>query len=114
MKDLITRGVDMAVLVRPSRKQDPYQRIESAMRVWEQQLGRELPRPKVLSGDISSPDLGLSPDEIKWSAEHCSGMIHNAASLSFVSTGPDSEPWRSNVGGTKNVLDFCQQAERQK
>lgn len=110
MKDLLTRDVDMAVLVRPSRKQDPYERIESAMRVWEQQLDRELPRPKVLSGDISSPDLGLAPDEIKWAAENCDGLIHNAASLSFVSTGPESEPWRSNVGGTKNVLEFCQQA----
>jgi len=110
MKDLLTRDVDMAVLVRPSRKQEPHQRIEAAMRLWEQYLERELPRPKVLCGDISSPDLCLSPEEIKWAAEHCDSLIHNAASLSFVSTGPDSEPWRSNVGGTKNVLEFCQQA----
>jgi len=110
MKDLMTRGIDLAVLVRPSRKNDPHQRIEAAMRVWEQELQCELPRPMVLCGDIISPDLGLSGPEIRWAAEHCDGIIHNAASLSFVSTGPDSEPWRSNVGGVKNVLEFCKQA----
>jgi len=110
MKDLLTRGVKLAVLVRPSRKFNPHTRVEAAMRVWEEQLGRELPRPVVLAGDINSPDMGLNANEIKWAAENCDSMIHNAASLSFVSTGPESEPWRSNVGGTANVLEFCQQA----
>ena len=114
MKDLLTRDVDLAVLVRPSRKLDPHTRIEAAIRVWEERLGRSLPRPTVLAGDINSPDLGLSGPEISWAAEYCDGIIHNAASLSFVSTGRHSEPWRSNVDGTKNVLDFCQQATIEK
>lgn len=110
MKDLLLRGHDLAVLVRPSRRNDPHSRIEAAIRVWEEQLDRELPRPVVLSGDIVSPDLGLNGREINWAAEHCDTMIHNAASLSFVSTGRHSEPWRSNVGGTTTVLEFCEQA----
>jgi len=110
MKDLLSRGVDLAVLVRPSRRSNPHQRVEAAMRVWEQELQQSLPRPAVLCGDIISPDLGLSGPEIRWAAENCDGMIHNAASLSFVSTGRDSEPWRSNVGGVQNVLEFCKQA----
>ncbi len=110
MKDLLTRDVPLAVLVRPSRRNDPYMRIEAAMRVWEKLLQRPLPRPKVLCGDIVSPDLGLTGPELRWAAENCESVIHNAASLSFVSTGRNSEPWRSNVGGTRNILDFCQQA----
>ncbi len=110
LRDLMERDVPLAVLVRPSRRHNPYVRVEALMRTWDQFLGRTLPRPVVLSGDISSPDLGLSPHEIKWAAEHCDTMLHNAASLSFVSTGRDSEPWRSNVGGTVNVLEFCRQA----
>jgi thioester reductase-like protein len=110
MKDLITRGVPLAVLVRPSRRLDPHSRIEAAIQVWEAELGRKLPRPKVLCGDIISPDLGLNGMEQRWAAEHCEGLIHNAASLSFVSTGRHAEPWRSNVGGTQCVLEFCQQA----
>jgi len=110
MKDLLAKGIDLAVLVRPSRRCDPFQRIEAAMRVWEQELQQEMPRPKVLCGDIISPDLGLSGPDIRWAAENCNGMIHNAASLSFVSTGRDSEPWISNVDGVQNVLEFCDQA----
>ncbi|SFI17964.1 SDR family oxidoreductase [Planctomicrobium piriforme] len=110
MKDLLSRGVKLAVLVRPSRRNNPYVRVEAAMRVWEDQLQRSLPRPKVLCGDIISSDLGLSGPELSWATENCEAVIHNAASLSFVSTGRHSEPWRSNVGGTENVLEFCQQA----
>ncbi|WP_417850013.1 SDR family oxidoreductase [Thalassoglobus sp.] len=110
MKDLLSRNIKLAVLVRPSRKSDAESRIEAAMQVWENLLEKKLPRPVVLSGDINRPDLGLSTNEIKWAAENCSSIIHNAASLSFVSTGRDSEPWRSNVDGTAKVLEFCQQA----
>lgn len=110
MKDLLSQGIELAVLVRPSRRNDPHRRIEAAMRVWEGELQREMPRPTVLCGDIISPDLGLSGPEIRWAAENCDGIIHNAASLSFVSTGRDSEPWSSNVGGMRNVLEFCEQA----
>lgn len=110
MKDLAMRGIKLAVLVRPSRRHDPKTRVEAAMRVWDEQFNTRLPRPVVLAGDINTPDLGLSNHEIKWVAEHCDSMLHNAASLSFVSTGRDSEPWRSNVGGTEIVLDFCRQA----
>ncbi|MCA9090278.1 MAG: SDR family oxidoreductase [Planctomycetaceae bacterium] len=110
LRDLMQANVPVAVLVRPSRRHDPHVRVEALMRSWDNMLGRTLPRPVVLTGDICSPDLGLAPDEIKWAAENCDSMLHNAASLSFVSTGRDSEPWRSNVGGTKNVLEFCGQA----
>jgi thioester reductase-like protein len=110
MKDLTARGAKLAVLVRPSRRNNPHQRIEAAMRVWEDELGRSLPRPVVLCGDIVSPDLGLNGPELRWAAENCESVIHNAASLSFVSTGRHSEPWRSNVGGTQNILEFCEQA----
>jgi len=114
MRDLMEAGVELAVLVRPSRRKSPELRIEAAMRCWEDQLGRKLPRPVVLAGDISQPDFGLSPEQIKWTAENCDGMLHNAASLSFVTTGRDAEPWRSNVGGTQNALEFCRQADIKK
>ncbi|MCA9046586.1 MAG: SDR family oxidoreductase [Planctomycetaceae bacterium] len=110
LRDLMDRQQKLAVLVRPSRRQSPHARVESLMQSWEKICDRSLPRPIVLTGDICTPDLGLSPTEIKWVVENCDSMLHNAASLSFVSTGRDSEPWRSNVDGTKNVLEFCDQA----
>lgn len=113
MKDLALAGVPLAVIVRPSRKQTAQERIESIMRQWESQLGQSLRRPVVLSGELCEDSLGLEPKDIRWAAENCMGMLHNAASLSFVSTGRDSEPYRSNVDGTRNVLNFCQEAQIQ-
>lgn len=114
MRDLLERGTKLAVLVRPSRRQDPQSRVEAAMRTWDQRLGRRLPRPVVLAGDICTPDFGLSHQQIKWACENVDSIIHNAASLSFVSTGRHAEPWKSNVDGTQNVLDFMAQANLKK
>jgi thioester reductase-like protein len=109
-RNLLLEGADVAVLVRPSRRKSAEMRVESMMRCWEEILGIGVPRPKVLTGDINEPDLGLSLEEIKWVSESCRAVIHNAASLSFVTTGPNAEPWKSNVQGTRNVLSFCEQA----
>lgn len=107
LRDLLLRDVPVAVLVRPNRKQTGRQRVEAAMCGWDAEYGRSLPRPVVLEGDISQPDLGLDAVNIRWAAEYCSAVINNAASLTFHSTSKDGEPWRSNIGGTRNVLDFC-------
>lgn len=107
LRDLLLRDVPVAVLVRPSRRQSARQRVEIALCAWEEELGKALPRPVVLEGDISQPDLGLDAVNIRWAAEYCSVVINNAASLTFHSTSKEGEPWRSNIGGTRNMLEFC-------
>lgn len=114
VKDLLLAGQPIAVLVRPTRRANARQRVENVMAYWDEHLERTLPRPVVLDGDITEPDLGLDARAIRWVAEHCDTMLHNAASLSFISTGPTSEPWRSNVEGTKNVLELCKNAQIRK
>lgn len=109
LRDLAEQNVPVAVLVRPSRKAEPAQRIE-AMRLDWARRGFDVPVPKVLAGDILSENFGLDGDDRMWVAENCGSLLHNAASLSFVSTGRQSEPWRSNVDGTANVLEFCRDA----
>jgi thioester reductase-like protein len=110
IRDLTLAGVPVAVVVRPSRKATAQHRVENVMCYWDNQLGRSLPRPIVLEGDITEPDLGMDARSMRWIAENCDAMLHNAASLSFQSTGPTSEPWRSNVEGVRNVLDLCRNA----
>jgi len=107
LRDLLLANVPVAVIVRSNRRQTARQRVEAAMCVWDAELGYSLPRPVVLEGDIAQPDLGLDPLGVRWVADYCSTIIHNAASLTFHSTSEDGEPWRSNVGGVRNVLDFC-------
>lgn len=110
VKDLIVAGVPLAVLVRPTRRATAQHRIENVMCYWDAQLKRSLPRPVVLEGDITEPDLAMDARTMRWVAENCDSLLHNAASLTFQSTGPASEPWRSNIGGTRNVLDLCRNA----
>lgn len=114
LRDLTLANVPVAVLVRSNRRQTARQRVEVAMVAWEAELGRSLPRPVVLEGDIAQPDLGLNPNDVRWCAEYCSTLIHNAASLTFHSTSEDGEPWRSNVGGVKHVLEFCRNTQIRK
>lgn len=114
LKDLLLAGMPIAVLVRPSRRATARQRVENVMCYWDEQLGRSLTRPVVLEGDISEPDLGLDARSMRWVAENCDTMLHNAASLQFQSTGPESEPYRSNVIGTANVLELCRNAQIRK
>ncbi|MFQ5732559.1 MAG: SDR family oxidoreductase [Planctomycetaceae bacterium] len=109
LRDLALADVSVAALVRGSRRANPQQRIESIMRMWEQELGRSLPRPVVLEGNLCDPMMGLDEDDLAWVRDNCDSLLHNAASLAFVSAnGRDSEPWRSNVGGMRNALDVCE------
>jgi thioester reductase-like protein len=110
IKDLTVAGVSVAVLVRPSRRATARHRVENVMCYWDNILGRPLPRPVVLEGDITEPDLGLDPRGMRWVAENCDTMLHNAASLTFQSTSAQSEPWRSNVQGMRHVLELCRNA----
>lgn len=110
IRDLTMAGVPLAVLVRPSRRATAQHRVESVMCHWDAQAGRPLPRPVVLEGDITEPDLALDARTMRWVAENCDVMLHNAASLTFQSTSPSSEPWRSNVEGTRHVLELCRNA----
>lgn len=109
LKDLLLADVPVAVLVRGSRRQSGADRIESLMATWEDFLEQELPRPYVLEGDICEPFLGLDSDARHWVDQNCDSILHNAASLSFVATSEDSEPYRSNIKGTQHALDLCRE-----
>ncbi len=75
------------------------------MRRWEQTLERDLPRPIVLAGSLHEPGLGLGDRDREWLADHCHSVLHSAASLKF-QTSDDGEPSRTNLLGTKRLLDF--------
>lgn len=100
----------MAILLRPSRAKSARQRAEILLAHWEQELGRVLPRPVVIEGDLSRPGLGLGGADRNWISRHCHAAIHNAASLTFFGTDRQREPWLSNVEGTRRVLDLCARA----
>ena len=106
MRDLLLQGKKLAVLVRPSKKVMARERVEAILQMWEQQLGHRLPRPVILSGEICRPDLGLSAANIQWVANYCDQIIHGAAVLKFIGTDRNADPWRTNVDGTRNAIEF--------
>lgn len=109
LKNLLLADVPVAVVVRSSRRQSAENRVEAMMGTWEDLLQREMPRPYVLQGDITEPFLGLDVEDRRWVDANCDSVLHNAASLSFVATSEDGEPYRSNIRGTENVLDLCRE-----
>lgn len=107
VRDLLLNGHSLAVVVRPSRKQSPRERMEEILQHWERELGRALPRPIVLAGDITEPGFGLSDEETTWVSDNCSSIIHSAAILEFYGKDRAGEPWRTNLNGTQNMINLC-------
>jgi thioester reductase-like protein len=110
LRDLTLADIPLAVIVRSSKRDSAVSRIETAMAHWEKELGRALVRPVVLEGDITESRLGLSDREVNWLAENCSSIVHSAASLTFYAEEKTGEPYRSNIQGTRNVLELCRLA----
>ena len=109
IRDLTRRGTKLAVLVRGTRLASPQHRIEALIERWEKQAGHSLPRPVIFEGDLSRPNLGLDQAAIDWIRQNCEAVMHNAASLTFHAENPDSEPWLSNLHGTRRVLELARQ-----
>ena len=111
LRDLLLNGHHLAVVVRPSKKQSPEERVECVVQHWEEELGRQLPRPVVLSGDISEPGFGLNDEDRQWILNHVDKIIHSAAILEFYGEDRAGEPWRTNLGGTKNMIELCRELD---
>ncbi len=106
LRELLLSGRHVAALVRDSREAPAAQRLAELIAFWSEALGRKLPAPVFLDGDLRLPGLGLGPAGRRWLARECGAVIHAAANISFQpSTG--GEPWTTNVDGTQHLLDLC-------
>jgi thioester reductase-like protein len=109
LRDLLLRDPQVAVLVRPSRRETAEQRVDGILAHWENEWGRSLPRPVILTGDVAQPLLGLGEADLKWLKRNCESILHSAASLTFYEE--KGEPWRTNVEGVRNVLQLCRETD---
>lgn len=108
LRDLLRAGEPVAVLVRAA-KTPAEGRIGALLDLWAENGDAGLPRPVVLTGDVSQPALGLDATSRSWLAEHASRVVHNAAVVRFHGRSRRGEPWRTNVQGTGHVLDLCRE-----
>jgi len=109
IRDLLLDGRNLAVIVRRSRKQSAADRVEAIVVHWEETLGKQLPRPVVLEGDLTQPLCGLDDEARQWVASHCDELLNNAASLTFRGSDRAAEPWRTNVTGTDHLLALARE-----
>jgi thioester reductase-like protein len=110
---LLECQIPVAVLVRGNRRQTATERIEAVMGRLEERFGKLFVRPVVLDGDLCQPGLGLSETDRRWIAANCGSVIHSAANLLFrpASEHPDNEPYRTNVDGTRHLLEVATAAK---
>ena len=111
LRDLLLEDHRLCLVLRPGRRQSIAERIETILQRSERELGRLLPRPVLFEGDLTQPHMGLDTNAQRWIGNNCSGIIHNAAALTFHGTDRDGEPWRTNVHGTRHVIETCQRLD---
>jgi len=107
LRDLLVRDTPVAVLVRRQGGESARERVEGILAFWEAELGRRLPRPDCLEGNITQDGLGLDAAARRWVAVRRPRVLHGAASLTFFGKDRTRDPWRSNLTGTAHLLDFC-------
>ncbi|MEM9656823.1 MAG: SDR family oxidoreductase, partial [Planctomycetota bacterium] len=107
MRDMLLRGRRLAVLVRPKRRETAAERIDTLLQYWESRWQRRLERPICLVGDVNDDHLGLTESDQQWLMRRCTRVIHGAAIVKFFAAGDQSEPWETNLEGTRRALELC-------
>jgi thioester reductase-like protein len=100
---LSASGRLVAVVARDSPSATAEERVRALIGSWKQ---THLPQLVVLTGDLLTPNLGLSPSDRGWLARNCTQVVHGAASVAFRSTA-NGDPWATNADGTGRLLEWC-------
>jgi hypothetical protein len=101
VRDLLARGYDLALLVRPHRK---------ASTLFAPFLSEsERNRCYLIEGDLTEDLCGINHKSQAWIAQNCKAILHCAASLKFQGSTFAGEPWLTNLGGTSRLIDLCYQ-----
>jgi thioester reductase-like protein len=111
MRDLLRSGQPLAVLVRSNARTKAAGRVKAILKRFQLESNQPLPQPIVIEGDVCQPSQGLSKRQVRWIAENCSAILHNAASLQFQGDDRAGEPWCTNVDGTMRVIELARQAD---
>lgn len=111
VRTLITEPVAKVwALVRPSRDASPTHRLAHRFqRSGEDASVASRSGVRAVSGDVSTPHLGLSEsayDEIRRDVDV---VIHSAAETSFLRA---ADCRRTNIAGAENLIEFTRQCER--
>jgi thioester reductase-like protein len=106
LRRLAAKGGRFLLLVQPTFAE----RAQQELIAIAQQADRPLSDFRLLSGDITEPNLGLSADHLKVALDESTIVFHLAAIYDLAITRELA--YRVNVEGTRNVNDFTRRAHR--
>jgi thioester reductase-like protein len=113
VRRLLLKGVPLVVVARETPQESASERINKMVSQFEEEEQKTLARPICFTGNIADDLIGLDEYALDWFEQNCKGVIHNAASIRFHAPNGDrtKDPYLSNIGGTKNVLELCRSAD---
>jgi nucleoside-diphosphate-sugar epimerase len=105
LRELLAWGHHVAVLVRDAAT-TAVDRVRELHTDICESVGRRLPTPTAISGELRASGLGLGAADNNWLLQHCGTVVHSAACVSFAATDA-GEPWLTNSEGTRRLLEYC-------
>ncbi|MBX7187299.1 MAG: SDR family oxidoreductase [Vicinamibacteria bacterium] len=104
LRDLLLAGYPLVVLSRRKGPLSGEERVHRLLQDWRA-LGHALPEPVILEGAVDDPQLGETA-RFRGAWPEIDRVVHAAASVSFAGDAVTNEPFRTNVAGTRNVLNW--------
>jgi long-chain acyl-CoA synthetase len=98
----------IVALVRAKTRDEALHRLSRTWWNWPDLINAVGGRVRVVAGDISEPRLGLDDREYAGLLERVTHIIHAAADLNL--GGPIDDLRRTNVGGTRHILELARAA----
>jgi thioester reductase-like protein len=103
---------EVVALVRANDSAAAQERLEGVMRKLWRDPSPYLGRARAIAGDVTSPGLGMDPEERKAAAADVGAVMHCAASISF--DLPLDEARQINVEGTREIVAFAREAKAER
>lgn len=109
LRDLMLSGERVAVLVRSKGPMAARQRIARIVEHWRAR-GHRIEEPLVLEGSLDEPDLQAKGGPASGTWPKINRVLHNAASVRLSGEPASGEPFRSNVAGTKRLIEWARRS----
>ena len=106
--ELLNRGLDVCVLARDRGRWSAADRVEAILQCWEQDNDRHLIRPRVINASLGSLGLDIDVEIARRLAGRYTNLLHCAASVRFEMDAQGIEPLKSNIDGTRNLIQFAE------
>ena len=111
LKELLHKtSTHIYCLVRATSTQQAIERIQNLLSVYDPELTLKHAlheRVTPILGDVTQPQLGMSPELYKSVAADVDIVLHSAASTNLFARYKQVEP--INIGGTRNMIEFTLQ-----